>query len=162
MIQKFNTIVIDGDMLAYLAAFPTQSDRWFVRDDEGDVVIDYPTLKSCEDYLEKRNLLISDYSVTKERIVHKNWEFIARRVANNKVEEWKRDVGATNVIVAMGTTNFRDRLPLLYNKYKDRDSSKKPLKLKDVRLMIQDMYHCESIDDLEADDIISMYQFKRT
>ena len=49
-----------------------------------------------------------------------------------------------------------------YNKYKDRDSSKKPLKLKDVRLMIQDMYHCESIDDLEADDIISMYQFKRT
>lgn len=62
----------------------------------------------------------------------------------------------------MGTTNFRDRLPLLYNKYKDRDSSKKPLKLKDVRLMIQDMYHCESIDDLEADDIISMYQFKRT
>lgn len=62
----------------------------------------------------------------------------------------------------MGTTNFRDRLPLLYNKYKDRDSSKKPIMLSEVRDIIQQTYYCESIDDLEADDIISMYQFKRS
>lgn len=60
----------------------------------------------------------------------------------------------------MGTSNFRDRLPLLYNKYKDRDSSKKPVKLKEVRELIKDLYRTESIDDLEADDIISMYQYK--
>ena len=62
----------------------------------------------------------------------------------------------------MGTTNFKDRLPLLYNKYKDRDSSKKPIMLSEVRDIIQQTYYCESIDDLEADDIISMYQFKRS
>ncbi len=32
---------------------------------------------------------------------------------------------------------------------------------KEVRAMIKTMYPCEMIDDLEADDIISMYQFRR-
>lgn len=128
----------------------------------GNIIIDYPTLKSCESYLEKRNLTIDDYLVSKEKIVHNNWEFIAERIAIKKVNEWKKDVGATNVIIAMGTSNFRDRLPLLYNKYKDRDSSKKPLKLAEIREIIKRLFPCESIPDLEADDIISMYQFKRT
>lgn len=34
MKERFNTIVIDGDYLAYLCAFPTQSDRFFVKDNE--------------------------------------------------------------------------------------------------------------------------------
>ena len=46
--QRFNTIVIDGDMLCYLASFPTQSERFFVTTLEGDPIIDYPSLKSCE------------------------------------------------------------------------------------------------------------------
>lgn len=50
---KFKTIVVDGDMLAYVAGYSTQTKRWFVRDESGDVVIDYPTITSCENYLEK-------------------------------------------------------------------------------------------------------------
>lgn len=126
----------------------------------GNLIIDKPTLKSCESYLESIGLSIDDYVVTKEKVVHKNWEYIARKVAIKKVQEWKNAVGATTCIIAMGTSNFRDRLPLLYNKYKDRDSSRKPLKLKEVRGIITELYRCESIPDLEADDIISMYQYK--
>lgn len=159
--QRFNTIVIDGDMLCYLASFPTQSERFFVTTLEGDSIIDYPSLKSCESYLIKNNINIENCIVSKEKIAHKNWEYIARTSILRKVETWKREVGASHVIIALGETNFRDRLSLLYNKYKDRDSSKKPLKLKEVRAMIKTMYPCEMIDDLEADDIISMYQFRR-
>ena len=60
----------------------------------------------------------------------------------------------------MGDTNFRDTLPLLYNKYKDRDPSKKPIKLPEIRELIKQLFRWESIPDLEADDVISMYQFK--
>lgn len=162
MNQKFNTIVIDGDMLAYLAAFPTQTERWFVRDNEGDVVIDYPTLESCQNYLQKKDLLISDYVVNKETIVHKNWDYIALKVLFNKVNTWKSEVGASNAIIVLGDDNFRDNLPLLYNKYKDRDSSKKPLMLSGVRDLLRANFNCKSLPLYEADDLISMAQYRRS
>lgn len=162
MKQKFKTIVIDGDYLAYLCAFPTQSDRYCIKDQEDNLIISYPTLKSCETYLTKNGIDIANCIVTKEKTVHKNWEYIARKIAISKVEQWKKDVGATSSIIALGETNFRDRLNLLYNKYKDRDSSKKPIMLPQIRQLIKDLYRTQSIPDLEADDIISMYQYLRS
>lgn len=53
MDNRFKTIVIDGDYLAYLCTFPTQSDRYFVKDAEGNVIVDYPSLASCTSYLLK-------------------------------------------------------------------------------------------------------------
>lgn len=103
---------------------------------------------------------IDECTVEKDIVVHKNWEAIARATVANKIKKWKAATGCSRVIIAMGgPTNFRDRLAL-FQKYKDRPPSNKPLKLKDVRALIIETYHCVISDDCEADDIIAMYQFK--
>lgn len=51
-------------------------------------------------------------------------------------------------------------MPLLYSKYKDRDSSKKPIKLKEIRELIQSLYKTVSIDNYEADDCLAIAQYK--
>lgn len=51
--QKFGTLVIDGDYLAYLAAFVTQSVVHTVLDKEGKVVVSKPSLDTCKKHCEK-------------------------------------------------------------------------------------------------------------
>lgn len=72
----------------------------------------------------------------------------------------KKETGADKVIIAMGgISNFRDRLPLLH-KYKDRKDAYRPSILKEVRALLKELFDTEISNDCEADDIISMYQYK--
>lgn len=160
MTDKFNTIVIDGDYLVYLCSFVTQSNKFTYFDADGDEIVTRKTVTACKKYIEDKGY---DYeSCTRDKVttVHKNWESIAKNTAINKVNKWKKAVGASRVIIALGgPTNFRDRLPL-FTKYKDRDASAKPIKLKEVRKIIESNFSCVFSDDCEADDIISAYQYK--
>ena len=116
-------------------------------------------MDACTKFCEKNDIDISTCVVDKESILHKNWETIARSTALNKIKKWKRLVNASKVIVAMGgPTNFRDRLPL-FQKYKDRVNSKKPEKLKEVRILLSELFTCIFSDDCEADDLIATYQY---
>ena len=158
--KKFGVLVVDGDYLAYLAAFVTQGSVYTVVNKEGEVIVSKPSLESCTKYCEKAGIDIADCEVTKDVIVHKNWESIAKATVANKIRKWKAATGTSRVLIAMGgLTNFRDRLNL-FQKYKDRPPSNKPLKLKEVRALILELYSCIVSDDCEADDIIAMYQYK--
>lgn len=160
MTDKFNTLVIDGDYLVYLCSFVTQSNSFTYFDQEGDEIVTKKTVAACKKYIEDKGF---DYdSCTRDKVttVHKNWEAIAKNTAINKINRWKNSVGATRVIIALGgPTNFRNRLPL-FTKYKDRDSSSRPVKLKEVRQIIENTFTCIVSDDCEADDVISAYQYK--
>lgn len=160
--NSFETIVIDADYLAYICSFPTQSNRFFVRDKEGNGIVDKPLLSSCERHLKKIGIPVEDCIITQEPVEHKNWQFIVKKIADKKINEWRDGVGASKVILAFGSaTNFRDRLPL-FDKYKgNRDPAKKPILLKEIKEFLKASYHCEMPFDAEADDVISMYQFKR-
>ena len=106
-----------GDYLAYLVSFVTESKRVFVRDKDGNNLVDKPTLKSCQKELDFLNVNIDDCIVTTEVVSHKNWEYIAKKMVSKKVEDWKKKFSATCCIIAFGgETNFRDRLPLLYQR----------------------------------------------
>ena len=106
-----------GDYLAYLVSFVTESKRVFVRDIDGNNLVDKPTLKSCQKELDFLNVNIDDCIVTTEVVSHKNWEYIAKKMVSKKVEDWKKKFSATCCIIAFGgETNFRDRLPLLYQR----------------------------------------------
>lgn len=127
----------------------------------GNIIVDKPLLSSCERYLTAINVDINNCVVTKEPVAHKNWQIIVRKIAEKKINEWRNAVGATKVILAFGSpTNFRDRLAL-FQKYKgNRDPSRKPLLLSQIKDLLKSLYYCEMPLDAEADDIISMYQFK--
>ena len=103
--SSFDTIVIDGDWLAYYASFVTQSKRVFVRDKDGKAIIDKPSITSCKTELEKLSIEITDCLVSTEVTVHKNWELIARKIINKKVEELKTRLNANNVIIVFGRGN---------------------------------------------------------
>lgn len=105
MTNKFNTLVIDGDYLSYLAAFVTQGNVYTVKNDKDEVIVTKPTIESCKKHCVKNDVDFDSCTVEKEEIVHKNWEAIATATAINKVKKWKAAVGATNVIIAMGRTN---------------------------------------------------------
>jgi hypothetical protein len=103
--SSFDTIVIDGDWLAYYASFVTQSKRVFIKDKNGVHITDKPSLTSCKAELEKLSIEITDCLVSTEVTVHKNWELIARKIINKKVEELKTRLNANNVIIVFGRGN---------------------------------------------------------
>ena len=103
--SSFDTIVIDGDWLAYYASFVTQSTRVFVRDKDGKAIIDKPSITSCKTELEKLSIEIADCLVSTEDTVHKNWELIDSNNINKKVEELKTRLNANNVIIVFGRGN---------------------------------------------------------
>lgn len=159
MTDKYNTIVIDGDYLIYLCSFSTQSNKITYYTPEGDEIVTKSSVTACKKYIESKGFDFESCTRDKSVVVRKNWESIARNTCINKVNKWKAAVGASRVIIALGgSTNFRDRLPL-FTKYKDRDPSNKPVKLKDVRAIVEGLYTCIISDDCEADDIISTYQY---
>ena len=125
-------------------------------------IVDKPTLASCQKFLDKEHINIDNCIVTTEVVVHKNWEFIVKRLAQKRIDEWKTLLGASKCIILFNTgLNFRDNLHLLNVAYKsNRDPNKKPKKLKEVRELIQSLYYCEYFHDVEADDGIAMYMVK--
>lgn len=58
-----------------------------------------------------------------------------------------------------GKTNFRNDIPL-FEKYKAREGAFRPACLKEVRTLLEEIYQVEYSVDCEADDLISMYQYK--
>lgn len=162
--SKKRTVVIDGDWLAFVGACMTHITHYIAvnKENNQEIVIE-TTEKSFTKSLEKLGLDVSseDISIIKEKRLIPNWQATAKGVMLGKANKIKREVSAQHILIAIGgKTNFRDRLPLLYSSYKDRVGSYRPPNLKEVRELLKSLLPYEESIDMEADDIISMYQFK--
>lgn len=119
------------------------------------------TEKAFNKKLESLNIDESTIEVIKEKRVIEKWQDTAKGVMLGKANKLKRESGTDCVLIAIGgKTNFRDRLALLHSKYKDREGSYRPPHLSEVRALLRSILPYEESVDMEADDIISMYQYK--
>lgn len=149
------TLLIDGDEWAYKAAHSGQR-RWYLaKDGDREVFRD-----------QRRADLI-------HRIGNNDWELedeledLGLEPAIQRMEEWLDTVVTTSGTSKMrvfltGSANFRFKLASILPYKGNRDHTKKPIYLQAIRDIIIDKYKGESVDYLEADDLLSINQTNDT
>jgi hypothetical protein len=113
--------------------------------------------KKTKEYKQFPNAIIKDC----QKVSETGWKNAAKNKINYDINRFLKATKCTHVLICLGgPTNFRDELDLP-NKYKgSRANSLRPIKLKDVRELLTEMYPSTFSDNEEADDIISKYQFQ--
>lgn len=149
--------VVDLDYLAFKVASVLE-DRFVKVYDENDKLIgEYKNrteFKKSKDFVEEYKVedcqqLKKDHQSTMVFLLRKSMEDIRKATKVDKV-----------ILAAGGDTNFRDRIPSP-QKYKgNREGLLRPLTLKDCKELAMSSYTTVKGEDCEADDVISMYQFR--
>ena len=153
------TVVIDADWICFLAAAAVDVQTYTFTNEDKSVVFNTRTIELAKKYCERKGLDYNAFTSTKERNLVDDYLNQAKYILIGKVNKLKKDVGADKVLMVIGgKTNFRDRLPL-FSRYKDRDGSYRPACLQEVREMCKELFHTQTSEDCEADDLISMYQY---
>lgn len=86
--------------------------------------------------------------------LHSDGSEVRERI-DNEINSIKREVGATNVIIALsGASNWRK---IIMPSYKaNRKGTRKPVAYSHAKEYVSDAYECASASNLEADDILGI------
>lgn len=113
-------------------------------------------------YCSENNIIYdsNNFKVTQKQVLKNNYLNSAEFLLKKTVSDIKKATNCTKALIAMGGSNgnFRDNLPLL-TKYKDRSTAIRPIGLKEVRDLIEQLFDVEFSNNCEADDVISWYQY---
>ena len=138
---------VDGDVILYQAAFAREARGYIAYDEEGTPVAFSKFKKNVKDYP-----TVKPYSSVEIEDVE-----YACNIFNSKVASIIRKTGATsNTIYLTGKGNFRHEL---YDGYKASRGAK-PLLYKVVRDHAEGLLTTVVIDGQEADDALSIAQYK--
>ena len=152
------TVLIDGDVIVYKAAFSAQDNVFSViRDDDGHVINQYRYKKEANEMLELLELSGASYSIDKKVIPqgHDEVDGVVRRIIKRIVKDTK----ATDyTIYITGVGNFRKETAT-YLEYKaNRKDVVKPIHYEYVRELLLTEYDAIIADHCEADDALAIHQ----
>lgn len=146
------TILLDMDEAAYVAAFSTQK-HWYVVTDQNGKEKFRHTRKAETIQMIGNN----DYMLKEET------ELLGTDPGFIRLRKWISDMLAVSKCTDFrmffnGDNNFRYDLATIQPYKGNRDPDAKPHYLQDIKDYISNSYHVESVDYLESDDLLSIYQ----
>lgn len=145
------TALIDGDELAYCAAFSTQSNYYSVTKD-GVELWRHTRKKETIEYIGNHDFKMS----SKQELLGVDPGYARARLWMREVlEALKTDKYR---IFFNGANNFRYKLATITPYKGNRDEASKPKLLPNMKEFITNTWGSESIDTLESDDCLSVYQ----
>jgi hypothetical protein len=149
-----------GDFLAFLAASSMVERYVEIKDNNTNDIIEFKNVTCVKKEFPQFVLNPDQYTLTDCQRLKKNHLSAAKAIMISKVNKFKKATNCDTVLIVMGgPTNFRNDLPL-FEKYKNRDGAFRPSCLKDVRNLLEQTYNTIYSEGCEADDLISMYQYK--
>ena len=161
-IKTKSFVVIDLDYICFKVAAVLEEKSvqiYGITETDGDNYL-IGTYKNRTEY-KKSEEYIEDYIVKDCQELKKDYKSSMTFLLRKFIEDIRKATKSEEVVLAAGgTTNFRDRLPSP-QKYKgNRDDVLKPLALKECKEYAANTYITVRGEDEEADDIISMFQYR--
>lgn len=149
--------VIDLDYLAFKVSSVLEDRYIEAYDSQGALLGKF---KNRTDY-KKSPLFVEEYTIKDCQDLKRNSSDTMSFLVRKHVEDIKKATNTKDVVFANGgSTNFRDSLPLP-QKYKgNREGLLRPLLLEECKQFIRHSYPFVTGENMEADDIISMFQFR--
>lgn len=161
-IKTKSFVVIDLDYICFKVAAVLEEKSvqiYGITETDGDNYL-IGTYKNRTEY-KKSEEYIEDYIVKDCQELKKDYKSSMTFLLRKFIEDIRKATKSEEVVLAAGgNTNFRDRL-LSPQKYKgNRDDVLKPLALKECKEYAANTYITVRGEDEEADDIISMFQYR--
>ena len=161
-IKTKSFVVIDLDYICFKVAAVLEEKSvqiYGITETDGDNYL-IGTYKNRTEY-KKSEEYIEDYIVKDCQELKKDYKSSMTVLLRKFIEDIRKATKSEEVVLAAGgNTNFRDRLQSP-QKYKgNRDNVLKPLALKECKEYAANTYITVRGEDEEADDIISMFQYR--
>ena len=153
-------IVIDGDTVAYRAAFAAQRVIYTLVDtEEGMPVKEFKTKKELNIYLEENEELVINTDIEKgEKLEPLNHALQnSKTIMTNIIEGCKNRFGneCEAITYLSGPDNFRKHVST-FEPYKGHRPKSVPVHLKDVKEYLENTWNAVSEANIEADDLMAI------
>lgn len=161
-IKTKSFVVIDLDYICFKVAAVLEEKSvqiYGTTDTDGDNYL-IGTYKNRTEY-KKSEEYIEDYIVKDCQELKKDYKSSMTFLLRKFIEDIRKATKSEEVVLAYGIiSNFRDRVPSP-QKYKgNRSNLIKPLALKECKEYAANTYITVTMEDLESDDIIAMFQYR--
>ena len=155
-IKSNSILVLDNDFISFKIASVLESKSVKVYDDDKYI----GKFKHRTEY-KNSDKFNPSFEIKDEQILKNDYKSSMAYLFNHFIQQYKKETNTKEVIlVGGGDSNFRDRIPLPAKYKGNRDGALRPLSLKECKEFGKNNYIYDYRDDLEADDVCSMYQFR--